>query len=87
MLGGSSNLWGLTGWTPEHFSNANFRVRIEAAIGGGGGQPTLLRLDHLWVRVSYTVPVTEVTSPLIAFADFSGLLCRLGYRDLEPGKQ
>ena len=72
VLGGSSNLWGLTGWTAEHFSNANFRVRVEAAIGAGGGQGTYLALDHLWVRVSYTVSAAQVTTPLIAFADFAG---------------
>ncbi len=41
VLGGSGNLWGLTGWTAEHFSNANFRVRIEAAIGAAAARGPL----------------------------------------------
>jgi hypothetical protein len=29
-LGGSSDLWSETGWTYDHFSNVNFRLRLTA---------------------------------------------------------
>lgn len=50
-VGGVSNTFGRT-WSPSDFSNANFRVQLDAGGSNGG----TLSVDHVQVRVYYTVP-------------------------------
>ncbi len=53
IVGSPTNLWGTT-WTSANFNNANFRVHINFA--GGGGLGTQLSLDQVQVKVYYRQP-------------------------------
>ena len=58
-VGGSSQLWGRTGWTRDELSDANFRVRLTLDCDDPGD----VQLDLLETRVHYTYDVpTTVTN-------------------------
>lgn len=48
-LGSPTNTWGRT-WSPDEFTNNNFKIRIEANLSSS----RILYLDHLEVKVYYT---------------------------------
>jgi hypothetical protein len=72
-LGGPTDTWGRT-WTADDFTNANFAVRVTSNMTGGQvGRSDQLWVDHVRVRVYYTISIppsgwlcglTESCSPL-----------------------
>lgn len=61
-LGGSTDIWGRT-WSDTNFSDANFRLRINADVLNG--ETPTIRLDHIQVKVYYTEAAATVASPPI----------------------
>ena len=61
-LGSSTSTadWGSHNWVRNNFSDANFRVRLTAVKGCGGG--ATINLDELEVRVSYDLVTTTTTT-------------------------
>ena len=68
VTGGPGTMWGLTGWTADSFSNANFKVKIATA---GGSSSNIAYLDQLKVRVTYT-PLNAVATTLVISAPAPG---------------
>src|SRR5688572_11655969 len=64
VTSGAGTLWGLTGWTADSLSDANFKVKVASAGGNGAN---IAYLDQLMVRVIYTLasatPATLVITP------------------------
>ena len=58
-LGSSTNKWNRTTWTPDDFTNTNFKLRIKAELGAD----KTLFLDSIQVKVYYTPP--DTTPPTV----------------------
>ena len=56
-FGTSSDTWGRT-WTGDEFSDGNFRVRLDVTACN---YAYWIRIDHVQVRVYYTLPTTSTT--------------------------
>jgi hypothetical protein len=68
VTSGTGTLWGLTGWTADSLTNANFRVKV---ISGGGNSANIAYLDQLMVRVVYT-PTSAAATTLVITAPPTG---------------
>ena len=73
-LGGPSDLWGAS-WASGDFSNANFRLRLDAIDPGSNcGAADTWSVDFMTVKVYYQIPVSDVTQEV---SGPSGPLCTL----------
>ncbi len=88
--GGPTNTWGRT-WTESQLSNANFRVRLRYT-GTGCTSGTLVSVDALWIRVSWSrattvfVPDPAVAGPngeALASRGFWGTMLSQGAADIN----
>jgi hypothetical protein len=60
--GGSSDLWGSM-WTYSDINSSGFGFAFAAQRTGGGGQPTLAKVDAVSITVFYTAPLpVELTN-------------------------
>ena len=63
--GGGSDLWG-NSWTTSDVNSFNFGVAFSAERTGGGPQPTLAKMDQIYITVYYNSP-TPLPVQLIHF--------------------
>lgn len=56
--GNSSELWGRN-WTVDEFNNTNFRIRMNLTDQAGAN--TRMYVDHIQVKVYYTLPSPQLT--------------------------
>jgi hypothetical protein len=89
--GASTQLWGLSSWTPSHFTNANFQVRIEYRDYDSGSTCTNGSTTYVdWVRVkvhySTFAPDTDITDPYggaVNTRGFWGTMHNSGAQDID----